>query len=103
MVDISQPGLERTRELIAAIEGAPEVILHVADVTDDSAVKGMVDACIDKFGRIDFACNNAGMAMPSIMTTEIPMETFDRLFDVNLKSVSDPGEEASLRPLVIVY
>src|SRR5690349_23981347 len=33
--------------------------VHVADVTDASAVKAMVEATAKKFGRIDFLVNNA--------------------------------------------
>lgn len=88
LADISEAGLSKTKELIAAESADVEVVTHITDVTDDTSVKDMVDKCIETFGRIDFACNNAGMAMPNILTTDIEMKAFDKIFDVNVKSVS---------------
>jgi 3-oxoacyl-[acyl-carrier protein] reductase len=36
-------------------------LVHLADVTDEAAVKGMVDATIAAFGRIDILVNNAAV------------------------------------------
>lgn len=91
LVDISRQGLETTAKLVGLVDGSIRVATHVADLTDDAAVKNMVDTCIQEFGRIDFACNNAGIAMPNLLTVDIPMKTFDKVFDVNLKTVSGPS------------
>lgn len=88
LVDISQEGLKRTQELIAQVDAAVTVIKHSADLRDETAVKNMVDTCIREFGRIDFACNNAGIAMSNMLTHDTPMKLFDKVFDVNLKTVS---------------
>lgn len=52
----------------AAAEVAAEVdavggrgLAHVADVTDPAAVEGMVEAAVEKFGRIDFVISNAAL------------------------------------------
>ena len=46
-----------------------------ADVTDESSVSAMVDAVVDRFGRLDCAHNNAGIigARPSV-PPEVPAE-----------------------------
>jgi NAD(P)-dependent dehydrogenase (short-subunit alcohol dehydrogenase family) len=88
LVDISQQGLEKTQELIAQVDDSAKVIKHTADLTDDAAVKNMVDTCIREFGRVDFACNNAGIGMPNMLTADTPTKLFDKVFDVNLKTVS---------------
>ena len=36
-------------------------LAHLADVTDEAAVKGLADAAIDAFGRIDILVNNAAL------------------------------------------
>lgn len=47
---------------VAAIEQAGgRAWVHLADVTDASAVKGMVDATIAQYGRLDILVNNAAV------------------------------------------
>ena len=36
-------------------------LAHLADVTDEAAVKGLADAAVDAFGRIDILVNNAAL------------------------------------------
>jgi 3-oxoacyl-[acyl-carrier protein] reductase len=38
-----------------------EVLVHLADVTNEAAVQGLVDTVIDRFGRIDILMNNAAI------------------------------------------
>jgi hypothetical protein len=87
LVDLSQDGLNQTKILVASENADAQVICHIANVTEESSVKGMVDACVAKFGRIDFACNNAGLAMPNNKTTDVDTKAFDRMFGVNSKGV----------------
>jgi len=39
--------------------GGGEAMVHLADVTDESAVQAMVDATVARFGRLDILVNNA--------------------------------------------
>ncbi|MDP6603338.1 MAG: SDR family oxidoreductase, partial [Rhodospirillales bacterium] len=48
-VDINAEAAEETRALIEGEGGNCRV--HLADVTDGTQVKGMVEACIEAFGR----------------------------------------------------
>lgn len=79
--------MEETKKLVRETSRDAEVVLHVTDISDDTSVKAMVDDCLAKFGRIDFACNNAGIAMSNVLTADMDMKTFDKIFDVNLKGV----------------
>jgi NAD(P)-dependent dehydrogenase (short-subunit alcohol dehydrogenase family) len=88
LADISEPGLERTKSLVLEVSAQAKVILHKVDVTNDASVRGMVDKCGEEFGRIDFACNNAGIAMSNVRSVDITVETFEKVHDVNLKGVS---------------
>jgi NAD(P)-dependent dehydrogenase (short-subunit alcohol dehydrogenase family) len=72
---------------VAQIEGDGGVAAFVeADVTDADSVRNMVAACIDRFGALDVAFNNAGItgeisaAIPDADETE-----FDRVMAVNVK------------------
>ena len=59
----------------------------VCDVTDESQVKAMVEKTIEKFGRLDYAFNNAGIMPDDIETADLPAEEFDRVINANLRSV----------------
>jgi NAD(P)-dependent dehydrogenase (short-subunit alcohol dehydrogenase family) len=53
---------DAAREVVAEIEAAGgEAIASGADVTDPAAVKAMVDAAIEDWGRVDILINNAGI------------------------------------------
>jgi NAD(P)-dependent dehydrogenase (short-subunit alcohol dehydrogenase family) len=65
-------------------EGICEVT--TADVTKFGDVQKLVDACVEKFGRIDILVNNVGLSMKG-GPAEMDEETWDSQTDVNLKSV----------------
>jgi NAD(P)-dependent dehydrogenase (short-subunit alcohol dehydrogenase family) len=63
------------------------LFLH-ADVTSEDDVRGMVEATVERFGRLDVAFNNAGISPAddgSILDTGI--DAWRRVQDVNLTSV----------------
>lgn len=83
-VDRSESALEETVQRTAEL-GA-ELPTHICDVTDSASVKAMVDACIEKFGRIDILVNNVGGSAAG-GPVEMSEEVFDAQIDLNLKSV----------------
>ncbi len=58
----------------------------VADVADEASVKNLVDQTVATFGEVDILVNNAGI-YPNIMVMNMTPEDFDRVLDVNLRSV----------------
>lgn len=54
-----------------------------ADVTDSDSLKALLDACVDKFGKVDILVNSAGTTTktPSL---EMDMSDWDRIINVNL-------------------
>lgn len=77
----SLPKLEETKALAEA-QGA-RAVLHCADVSERSAVEGMVGAAIAAFGRIDVLVNNAGVYKAARLV-DYKAEDFDRIMKVNV-------------------
>jgi meso-butanediol dehydrogenase / (S,S)-butanediol dehydrogenase / diacetyl reductase len=73
--------LDETKKLAAAHGG--KVLLHVADVSERSAVTAMVDEAVKALGRIDVLVNNAGVYKASRLVDYTP-EDFDRIMKVNV-------------------
>ena len=56
------------------------------DVSDETAVRDMVERSVSEFGRIDILVNNAGITQSGVTRTEdTPVEEWDRVIQVNLR------------------
>jgi NAD(P)-dependent dehydrogenase (short-subunit alcohol dehydrogenase family) len=83
--DINQAGLDDTLKSLAQPEQA---ITFVADVAKEDNSKLLVESAISKFGSLDIAVNNAGIAHPMAATHELTEAMFDSQFGVNVKGVA---------------
>ena len=63
-----------------------KAIAIATDVTDHDQVKHLVDAAVQKFGRIDVMINNAGL-MPHSPLERLKIDDWNRTIDVNIKGV----------------
>jgi 3-oxoacyl-[acyl-carrier protein] reductase len=54
-------------------------------VTDEEAVRRMIAAAIDHFGRLDIVVNNAGTGDLSLRIQDAPDERFERQFDIHVR------------------
>ncbi|TDB27688.1 SDR family NAD(P)-dependent oxidoreductase [Stenotrophomonas sp. ATCM1_4] len=57
------------------------------DVSDPDAVRHMVQACVERFGALHLAVNNAGIGGASLQTADYPLEEWHRVLGVNLHGV----------------
>ena len=64
----------------------PSAMAVSADVTSESDVETMVAACVERFGRLDVAFNNAGIAGLAPIQ-DFPLEQFQRIVDVCMTGV----------------
>ena len=83
-VDIDEGGGVQTVEEIRRNGGEAQFI--AADVTRADAVKGFVDATIERHGRIDILHNNAGVILVKFLE-DTSEEEWDHVLGVNLKSI----------------
>ncbi|XP_011200676.2 3-oxoacyl-[acyl-carrier-protein] reductase FabG [Bactrocera dorsalis] len=76
--------LKATEVACKAANSKVELLLITADVTVDA--ERIVNSTIEKFGQLDVLVNNAGVGeRASILDIEV--EQFDRLMNINLRSV----------------
>lgn len=47
----------------------------------------MISEAVRSFGRLDYACNNAGVQQPVAPMAEVDEREWDRIIDVNSKGV----------------
>ncbi|MBM3528995.1 MAG: SDR family oxidoreductase [Alphaproteobacteria bacterium] len=83
-VDKNADAMTETLDRVAQFGGT--IRAHTCDVTQSAAVRGMVDACLDAFGRIDVLVNNVGGSAAG-GPVEMSEETFEGQLSYNLKSV----------------
>ncbi len=62
-------------------------VFQRADVSDSADVAAMVARAEDEFGGLDILVNNAGIAQRNRPMLDVDEAEFDRLFDVNVKSI----------------
>ncbi|HYD68245.1 glucose 1-dehydrogenase, partial [Azospirillum sp.] len=82
VADINEDAAKR----VAGAVGAAATAVR-ADVSVSADVKAMVQAAVDAFGRLDIVVNNAGYTHRNQPMLEVDEETFDRVYDVNVKSI----------------
>jgi NAD(P)-dependent dehydrogenase (short-subunit alcohol dehydrogenase family) len=81
--DINPAALDETRAIIAGEGG--DCAGQACDMTASESVKAAVDACLERYGRIDILINNVGGSAPGDPVS-MSEETWDRQLDLNLKS-----------------
>ncbi len=74
---------------LAALAGrldAPTAIL-AGDVSHETLAEALVKLALERFGRLDIAINNAGIAQSFVRLPQIPSEEARRIIDIDLMGV----------------
>ncbi|HEY4633960.1 MAG TPA: SDR family NAD(P)-dependent oxidoreductase [Candidatus Limnocylindrales bacterium] len=83
--DVERDALDNA---VIAVENAGVPVLGVpTDVRFADQVDALAAATIERFGRVDIICNNAGVATMSGPTWEVPLEDWQWVLEVNLQGV----------------
>src|SRR5262245_31465845 len=82
--DVNEAGADETVRLVIAERGAARA--SRTDVSRAAECEAMVARALEAFGRLDFACNNAGIGGEQAATAELSVEGWDRVIATNLSS-----------------
>lgn len=90
---------DAARSVTAEItEVGGNAVAHPADVSNWDAAGGVIDSCVDEFGRIDALINNAGVFALALPHEQRP-EPLRQMLDVNVFGTAACGHHA-LRHMV---
>jgi NAD(P)-dependent dehydrogenase (short-subunit alcohol dehydrogenase family) len=88
IADIDKESAEATVHSLTEA-GGDAAFVH-CDLTDAAAIESLVATTVDTFGGVDVVFNNAGIA-EAMLTKDLgldklPLDVWDRVFDVNVKA-----------------
>lgn len=76
------------RQTVMQLEALGRQALFVpADVSRPDDCRGLVEQTVARFGRLDIACNNAGIGGELAPTADYPLEAWAQVIGVNLSGV----------------
>ncbi|RZK13750.1 MAG: SDR family oxidoreductase [Pedobacter sp.] len=85
VADINEAHANETVKLITDNGGDAFVVIADSSKAEDN--KRLVDEVVRKYGRLDIACNNAGMGGPAKPTGDYEPVEWDRVIALNLNGV----------------
>ncbi len=83
LIDLNEKELNEIYQL----HSSSDMLLIKADVTREEDVKEYYKRAVDKFGKIDFVINNAGIEGKLESLHNLKVIDFDRVININVKSV----------------
>jgi NAD(P)-dependent dehydrogenase (short-subunit alcohol dehydrogenase family) len=85
VADVDRDAAEETAGMLR--EHGTDSIFVETDVSDERAVEMMIDTCVETYGRLDAAYNNAGIVGARLRLHEWTAADFDRVVAVDLRGV----------------
>jgi NAD(P)-dependent dehydrogenase (short-subunit alcohol dehydrogenase family) len=82
VADVNDQGGEETVRMIRDAGGEARFIR--TDVSDPTGVEALVRAAVETYGRLDYACNNAGILGEIALTADCTHENWNRVTQINL-------------------
>jgi NAD(P)-dependent dehydrogenase (short-subunit alcohol dehydrogenase family) len=85
VADINEADGEATAALVRQQGG--DAIFVVLDVGDPASCKALVERAVAHYGRLDLACNNAGIGGSQASFVDYPLEGWAQVININLSGV----------------
>lgn len=73
IADRNTNGLSETASLIRQAVSDCDVLVQQTDISSEQSVQSLIETAVEKFGRIDYACNSAGTGSSRQVSREAPM------------------------------
>ncbi len=83
-LDVNEAALDERR---ASFDDERRFLPIVCDVSSEDDVRRAIGETLEVHGRLDIACNNAGIAQPIQRLAEVDTAVFDRVFAVNVRGI----------------
>jgi NAD(P)-dependent dehydrogenase (short-subunit alcohol dehydrogenase family) len=83
--DVNERDGQETVRLIQAAGG--EAFFVKTDVANPTDCESLVKKTVEKYGRLDFACNNAGIGGEQNLTADYSIEGWQKVIAVNLSGI----------------
>jgi len=83
--DLNEEGGQETVKLIQKANG--EAFFIKSNVAKPEDCEALVQKTLEKYGRLDIACNNAGIGGESNLTVGYSIEGWKKVIDINLSGV----------------
>lgn len=64
-----------------------DALFVAADVGSATDCEALVQRTVEHFGRLDLACNNAGIGGPQALTADYPLDGWAQVININLSGV----------------
>ncbi len=85
LADVDENGGGQSLKLIK--EAGGEAVFVKVDISDPKQVEALVSTTVETYGRLDYACNNAGIGGASSNVADKAIEDWNRVIAVNLTGV----------------
>jgi NAD(P)-dependent dehydrogenase (short-subunit alcohol dehydrogenase family) len=83
--DVERAGGEETVALTRGLPGA--AVFVPADVSVPKDCERLVARCVEVYGKLDVACNNAGIGGEMAATADYPLDAWQKVIGTNLSGV----------------
>ncbi len=83
--DMNEAGGRETADLVQ--RAGARALFVPTDVADPEQCRRLVASTVEAFGRLDMACNNAGVGGDLAPTADYPLEAWSQVIGINLSGV----------------
>jgi len=82
-----EDALKKVKEQCEKAGKGTKVHIVIGDITNQDVREKLVKETVQQFGRLDVLVNNAGISPKAATFIEAKIETYDQIFDINVRSL----------------